>query len=193
VIDPAARSAWRELEAKLRSFVARRVRSGADVDDVVQDVFLRIQRGIGGLRDKERFGPWIYQVARSAIAEHRRALARHPLADGEAREKAAPQDEDDASVQPQVALYVARRVATLPSPHREALTLTELEGLTQREAASMLGVSLSAMKSRVRRGRRQVRAALEECCRIVLDARRQVISCEPHAGSRPVGGCCDHR
>ena len=44
MIDPAARGAWRDLEAKLRPFVARRVRSDVDVDDIVQDVFLRMQR-----------------------------------------------------------------------------------------------------------------------------------------------------
>ncbi|HQP39291.1 MAG TPA: sigma factor, partial [Polyangiaceae bacterium] len=69
MIDPAARGAWRDLEAKLRPFVARRVRSDVDVDDIVQDVFLRMQRGLAGLRDEERFGPWVYQVARSAIAD----------------------------------------------------------------------------------------------------------------------------
>ncbi len=56
----------------------------------------------------------------------------------------------------------------LPSPYREALTLTELEGLTQKEAAEMLGISLSGMKSRVQRGRQQLRQALEDCCHIAL-------------------------
>ena len=38
-----------------------------------------MQAGVGGLRDAERFGPWVYQVARSALADHGRARARHPL------------------------------------------------------------------------------------------------------------------
>ena len=71
-----------ELEARLRPFVARRA-SPPDVDDVVQDVFLRVQQGLPALREEERFGPWVYQVARSAIAEQRRVRARHPLAGGE--------------------------------------------------------------------------------------------------------------
>ena len=68
--------AWRTLEAKLRPFVARRVRE-ADVDDVVQEIFLRIQRGLPSLRDEQRFGPWVYRLARSAIVDHARVVARH--------------------------------------------------------------------------------------------------------------------
>jgi RNA polymerase sigma-70 factor, ECF subfamily len=74
-----------------------------------------------------------------------------------------------------VALFVAR----LPSPYREAVTLTELEGLTQKEAADMLGVSVSGLKSRVQRGRDKIRRMFEECCRISVDGRGCVIECEP--------------
>lgn len=193
MIDAAARGAWRDLDARLRPFVARRVRSEADVDDVVQDVFLRMQRGLGGLRDDDRFGPWVYRVARSAIADHRRAAARHGVASGAAPVEdaaAEPDDDDDDAVARALAAYVAPFVAMLPSPYREALTLTELEGLTQREAAAMLGVSLSGMKSRVQRGRQHLRAALEACCSIALDARGRVVACAPRPDGRVPDGCC---
>jgi RNA polymerase sigma-70 factor (ECF subfamily) len=193
MIDVAARGAFRELEAKLRPFIARRVRSAADVDDVVQDVFLRMQRGLSTLRDDERFGPWVYQVARNAIADHARASARHPLTSGELPElESPPQDgDDDGAVERELSGYLAPFVAALPSPYREALTLTELQGLTQRDAAAMLGISLSGMKSRVQRGREHLRAALEACCEIALDVRGRVVACEPRRGGRTPEGCCD--
>lgn len=75
-------------------------------------------------------------------------------------------------------------VAMLPSPYREALTLTELEGMTQKDAAFMLGISLPAMKSRVQRGREKLRETLEACCHIALDARGAVVSCEPRPDGR---------
>jgi len=192
MIAPAARGAWRELEAKLRPFIARRVRAEADVDDVVQEVFLRMQRGLAGLRDDERFGPWVYQVARSAIADHHRAAVRHPVADSDAPEveEAGVEEDDDGAVAREFAAYVGPFIAMLPSPYREALTLTELEGLTQKAAAAMLGVSLSGMKSRVQRGRRQLRSALEDCCDIALDARGRVVSYGPRADGKLPDGCC---
>lgn len=188
--DLTSDRAWRALEATLRPFIAKRVRE-ADVDDVVQDVFLRIQRGLRSLRDHQRFGPWVYQVARSAIADHGRSASRHPQTGEDGPEQAAaPQDVDDRAVEREVAAYAALFVSMLPSPYREALTLTELEGLTQKEAAEMLGVSLSGMKSRVQRGRAELRAALETCCHIALDARRRVIGCEPRADGKRPDGCC---
>jgi RNA polymerase sigma-70 factor (ECF subfamily) len=190
MIDPAARGAWRDLEAKLRPFIARRVHAEADVDDVVQDVFLRMQRGLAGLRDDERFGPWVYQVARSAIADQQRAAVRHPLANGAPPEEETALPEDDDAVERELAAYVAPFVAMLPSPYREALTLTELEGLTQKDAAAMLGISVSGTKSRVQRGRQQLRKALDDCCHIALDARGRIVSCEPRADGKLPNGCC---
>jgi RNA polymerase sigma-70 factor (ECF subfamily) len=202
--DLAGDQIWRELAAKLRPFVAKRVR-GVDVDDVVQDVFLRIQRGLPSLRDEQRFGPWIYQLARHAIADHLRSMARHPQAttDPDPPESSPHQHEDDdRAVEREVAAYAALSVATLPSPYREALTLTEIEGLTQKEAAEMLGITLSGMKSRVQRGRQKLRAVVEDCCHIALDARRRVVGCEPRSALEPGGntqastedqpaeGCC---
>lgn len=193
MIHADMRCLFRELEARLRPFVARRVSAPSDVDDVLQDVFLRMQRGVAQLRDEERFGPWVYRVARSAIAENRRTRFRHPLTGPEPVEikvdAIAP--EDDGAVERIVSTYVAPFVAMLPTPYREALTLTELEGVTQREAAEMVGVSLSGMKSRVQRGRARLRALFESCCEIALDARGRVIGCEPKPnGPQPVNCCC---
>jgi RNA polymerase sigma-70 factor, ECF subfamily len=189
MIENTARGAWSELDAKLRPFVARRVRSAADVDDVVQNVFLRMQRGLSDLRDDERFGPWVYRVARSAIADHHRSSRRHPIADADPADEPSPEGEDERTAEQDLAAYVATFIAMLDSPYREALTLTELEGLTQREAAEMMGISVSGMKSRVQRGRQQLREALEDCCAIALDARGRVVSCEP----RPDGKLPDCR
>jgi RNA polymerase sigma-70 factor (ECF subfamily) len=189
MIDGTARGAWRELETKLRPFVARRVRSAADVDDVVQDVLLRMQRGLSGLRDEERFGPWVYQVARSAIVDHQRLAAKHRVVSGEDREEQAAVEDDDRAVEEELANYVAPFVAMLPSPYREALTLVELEGLSQKDAADLLGISHSGMKSRVQRGRLQLRQAIEDCCHIALDVRGRVVSCEPRPDGRLPSGC----
>ncbi len=91
-----------------------------------------------------------------------------------------------------VATYVAPFIAMLPTPYREALTLTELEGITQKEAAEMMGVSFSGMKSRVQRGREKLRALLENCCEIALDARGRLIACEPRPhGKQPANCCCE--
>jgi RNA polymerase sigma-70 factor (ECF subfamily) len=171
---------WQEVEARLRPFVARRV-PPADVDDVMQDVFVRMQRGLPGLQDHERFTSWLFQIARSSIAEHGRARVRHPLAadGGEVEEPAQPESDDDRDAARSLSACVSLFVAQLASPYREAVTLVELEGLTAREAADMVGISVSGMKSRVQRGRAQLRALFDACCEIALDARGKVTDYTP--------------
>ncbi len=168
----AASALWEDVAARLRPFVARRV-PPADVDDVLQDVFVRMQRGLAGLRDDERFTSWLFQIARSSVAEHGRARARHPLVRTSERDVEAPVPEadDDRDVARSLVGCVSGFVARLSSPYREAVTLVEIEGLTAREAAELTGLSVSGMKSRVQRGRAQLRELFEACCQIALDAR----------------------
>lgn len=172
---------WQDVAAQLRPFLARRV-DASELEDVLQDVFVRVQRGLPGLRDEERFTSWLFQIARSSIAEHQRMRARHPLPQGpQDTEIVAQSADDDREAARALACCVSIFVARLPSPYCEAITLVELEGLTTREAAEMVGVSVSGMKSRVQRGRAQLRQLFEACCEIALDARGKVIDYTPRA------------
>jgi RNA polymerase sigma-70 factor, ECF subfamily len=193
MIAAESKGAWAELDTRLRPFVARRVASPADVDDVLQDTFLRMQRGIRELRDDERFGAWVYRVARSAIADHRRSRARHPLAVAPPAEPpSVVLDDADTTAEQELAGCVTLFTQMLPEPYREAITLTELEGLSQKEAARRLGLSHSGMKSRVQRGRERLRALFEECCDVACDARGRVVSYERREGC-PAPARCDSR
>ena len=183
----ASPAPWQDVAAQLRPFLARRV-AAADVDDVLQDVWLRVQRGLPGLRDEERFTSWLFQVARSAVAEHQRARARHPLPDAPTEaDLVAEPTADDREAARSLACCISIFVAQLPSPYREAVTLVELEGLSVREAAEMAGITVSGMKSRVQRGRAQLRELFDECCEIALDARGKVLDYAPRP--RPCRTC----
>ena len=193
MIEPNARGAWTEVEKHLRPFIARRIDDPADVGDVLQEIYLRVQAGLPTLRDSERFGPWVYRVARNALADHLRARARHHPASArelpaDAVAAAVPDDEPDAARA--LASYLASFVAALPAPYREALILTELQEMSHKDAAGTLGVSLPAMKARVRRGRQQIRQMLEACCDIALDARGRVVSFDRRADGTAPKNCC---
>jgi RNA polymerase sigma-70 factor, ECF subfamily len=178
MITPEARGAWQDIERRLRPFVARRVASPADVEDVLQEIYIRVHRGLSSLRDGQSFGGWVYRVAQSCIADAARARARSPLRLVDAPPEVAATDDGD-ELEDELDVCVALFVARLRAPYREAITLVELEGLTQKAAAELLGITLPALKSRVSRGREQIRAMFEECCRISVDCRGRVTACEP--------------
>jgi RNA polymerase sigma-70 factor (ECF subfamily) len=182
-VNASVTPSWDQLGARLYPFVRKRVASDADADDVLQDVLLRMHRGLPSLQDETRMAAWMYRIARTSIADHQRARARHPLAKvGELPELlGASEGADEDAVSRMVAQYLSLLIVRLPSPYREAITLTELEGRSQREAAKMLGVSVSCIKSRVQRGRAKLRELLEKCCEIALDSRGKIIACEPRS------------
>ncbi len=175
---PVIAPAWEDIATRLRPFVARRV-SPAEIDDVMQDVFVRMQRGLPGLRDAERFTSWLFQIARSSVADHLRVRSRHPLLEGDVPDQATEPTDDDDETTRALAGCVSMFVAQLASPYREAVTLVELEGLTMREAADMAGITVSGMKSRVQRGREQLRKMFDACCEIAIDARGKPVDFTP--------------
>jgi RNA polymerase sigma-70 factor (ECF subfamily) len=80
-----------------------------------------------------------------------------------------------------VAGWLAAAVENLPDRYRDAVSLYELQGVSQAEVAERLGISLSGAKSRVQRGRQKLKQVLQRCCRFDLDRRGNVLSCEPKA------------
>ncbi|MEO8185128.1 MAG: sigma-70 family RNA polymerase sigma factor [Deltaproteobacteria bacterium] len=184
MIRSEARGAWKEIEGRLRPYIASRVASNADVDDVLQEVFARMHAGLASLRDGERFGGWVYQIASHALADLGRKRARDPLAQGVPLTEFGFEDAEGeiaALLQAELGACVALFVARLPSPYRQAVTLTDLQGIRQSEAAEMLGISISGMKSRVQRGREKIRDMFEECCQVSVDCRGRIVECEPRA------------
>lgn len=188
---------WQELDGSLRAFIARRVRNQADVDDLVQRVLLQIVKGLATLRDAGRLHAWVYSTARHVIVDYyRSAGSRRKFAagDGAALESAeagaphVPFEEDEGTALRELAGCLAPMLSQLPPAHQEAVRMVDLQGVTQQEAADLVGVSLSGMKSRVQRGRRQLRAVLEECCRIDIDRRGSISS---YAARRSDGCGCD--
>ena len=178
---------WQELQGHLRAFISRRVRHHADVDDLVQRVLLQIVTGLGSLRDAERLHAWVYRVARNAIVDYYRSpTVRRELASGDAADLMTAAEmngpafvEDERTALRELATCLAPMIRQLPSPYQDAISMTDLEGLTQADAAKRAGISVSGMKSRVQRARQQLRTIVDACCRVELDRRGSIVSYAP--------------
>ena len=169
----------RELHERVLSFVARRVRSHADAEDIAQDVMLRIHRHSADLEHVDRMAAWVYRIAANAIADHYRRPARRELPAGYAGDLHEPtppalEEPEPDELRRELAACLAPLIERLPPIYREALELTEFEGFNQVDGAAVLGLSVSGMKARVQRARRQLRELLLECCDVQLDRRRRV-------------------
>ena len=183
---------WGELHTNIHRFVSRRVRQVADVDDIVQRIFLQVHRSLPTLRETDRLHAWIYQVTRRAIADHYRApVHRREVPAGAALDdvpddlpEAGRAGEDEPSALQELAACLQPLLADLALVDQEALRLVEVDGQTQVEVARRLGLSVSGMKSRIQRARRRLRSAVEACCRVEVDRRGGLIAYEPRGGDR---------
>jgi RNA polymerase sigma-70 factor (ECF subfamily) len=189
-VAPDAEAIWREFHEGLLGFISRRVPSRETAEDILQDVMLRIHRSAAEVERAEAVGAWVHAIARNAIADHYRSTSvRHELATGsESDPEAVGEPEaDPPDVRGELAACIAPLLRRLSPSFREALTLIELEGLTQEEAATRVGLSLSGMKSRVQRARRQLKQVLVQCCEVELDVRGGLTGYRPRRRSCECG------
>ena len=181
---------WEAFAPPLRAFLVRRVPAGVDADDLLQDVFLRVIRHAHTLRQTDRPEAWLFQIARNAVRDALRARQRRdgrtdPL---EIDLPDEPDADQDRTAEAELAPCLTGMIGRLAEPYRTAIELTSLRGLTQSDAARQLGISVSGMKSRVQRGREQLRQMLARCCDIAVDARGGVTDFR----LRVLGACGDN-
>lgn len=180
---------WQVMHDALRAFIAGRVNDQEQVDDILQDLFVRVHRQLDSVRDPRRIVSWIYQVTRHAIIDHYRKPGRQREIPSGLSSELEVIDEitkisdmthhgNDVELRAELAGCLRPMIKRLSQDYRHAITLVEIDGLTQQAAAKQMGISLSGMKSRIQRGRKRLKQMLNDCCVIELDRRRTVVDYE---------------
>ena len=180
---------WEAFHTPLQQFIRRRVSDEATAEDVLQDVFLKIHLHGEGLKDVKKLESWIYQITRNAIIDSYRGS--RPTTTLEAAEVLdLPEELPDDDIVSELLPCVRAMVRSLPELDRQALVLTEYQGLTQKELSERLGLSFSGAKSRVQRAREKLKQQLLECCHFELDRRGHIIDYQPRCHSCETAACC---
>lgn len=156
---------WREFHKKLKQFIILKVRSKDDADDILQEVFIRIHNKIDTLQDNQKLESWIYQITRNVIIDYYRSKKQVI----ELPESLAEDDSSESEAAKRISPSVKKMINELPNIYKKALLLTEYSGMTQKQLAESLGLSLSGAKSRAQRARQQLKQMLLECCNFELD------------------------
>ena len=169
---------WNHVQNELKGFVFKRVKDKALTEDIVHDVFLKVQDKLQQLKDREKVFGWIYQITRNTITDHYRKQLK----------AVDPKDIDWESNPPNynecVSGVISELIPTLPDKYRIPLEMTELQNLSQLEVATKLDLTYSAARSRVQRARQLLRNKLDETLVVKTDGYGNVILC------RDRGGCC---
>lgn len=141
----------RTYQGEVYRFAWHLTRDRTLAEDVTQDTFLRAFRFIRGYRGEQRFGSWLFAIARNCSMD---ALRTHRVAPTDAEPAARTTTDASARVELDAAL------ATVSAEHREAFLLVEVFGLSYQEVADVLGVAVGTVKSRMFRARQALCLAI---------------------------------
>jgi RNA polymerase sigma-70 factor (ECF subfamily) len=157
---------YESLRGALLAFLRRQVGDAAAAEDLLHDVMVKalVAEGRDGAQARRNPGGWLYTIARNAAIDYLRA--RRPSAPLP-EELTAPAGDDERP--PDDLLQCVREITDrLPPLYRDALRAADFDEVPLRELAEAEGVSVSAIKSRVSRGRRLLHEELVCCCKVAL-------------------------
>lgn len=145
-----------------------------DAEDAMQEALIKTYRHVARIRDPEAFRPWLYRTVRNACLMGRRKRAGEPARlrslddvlpgrDGPARPDVPHPGKDPEQLAQNAGLRRRLRKAlrALPGPYRAVVFLREMEGLSTREVATVMGISEDTVKTRLHRARVQLQADLD--------------------------------
>lgn len=176
---------WAALSTEVRRFVVPRV-APADVDDVVQEVLSALASG----PDARSPIALATTIARRTVADHHRRRAReHARLARLALEPETDAEEPVTRAESALARALAGFLDEITPLYADALRAVDVQGLAQADVARAMGVPRSTLRTRVQRGRAELRERVRRCCAIELDRRGRVIACAPRQASDGCG--CD--
>jgi RNA polymerase sigma-70 factor (ECF subfamily) len=150
---------FRRFQPRLRYYVRRLGTDGNHTDDTLQEVWAKVVRGIGALRDRGAFVAWLYTIARNEV--YGKAKARDPFVELTDEHWESLTDDPEPAFREEDAARIHQALETLSPAHREILTLCFLEEFSHLEIAGILGLHPGTVKSRLYYAKQALRQELE--------------------------------
>ena len=172
-----------EHYARIRGYVRSVVRDAGEAEDLTQETFLRAYRRRDSLRDPDAVLPWLYSIATHVCLDRLRQRARQaPTRSGLDPEEVTAADRAPGAEllveQEDMSTCVQAYVGGLSDSYRAVLLMHDVQGLTAREIAELLGDSTGSVKIRLHRARKQLRAVLDSGCEFSQNERGTLV-CGP--------------
>ncbi len=170
---------WSQYRNRIKAFLHSRVSNSSDVDDLLQEILIKVFAGLPKLEDTSKVHSWLFQITHRTIIDHYRSNSRskdiHP--DDLWYEDSSPEVRRDLE------RCVEPFIAALPDETAQLLKAVDIEGQSQKAYAQEQGLSYSTLKSRVQSGRNALRAVFEQCCHLTLDTRGNIADFDPKSNA----------
>lgn len=179
---------YTEFYPKIIRYVSRIVDPN-DAEDITQDVFNKVNFGLGGFQGKSKISTWIYRIAtNTAIDRLRSATYKYETRQNTIEDATDPEAKsvcgshessasDQAVIRREMSECVQEYVDNLPPDYKNIITLSELDDLTNKEIADILGISLENVKIRLHRARSKLKTTLNDAC-VFYHNEQNVLACD---------------
>jgi RNA polymerase sigma-70 factor (ECF subfamily) len=163
-----------EMAIPLKFFIRKRIANEQDVEEITQNVLVKIFNGANTLKNNNSINAWIYQITRNEIIDFYRKNSM-PVEFVGLYEELVEVDNEEQNSNKEMAGCLKAMIENLPDKYKEAVILTEFKHLTQKELGEALGLSVSGAKSRVQRARKILKEMLVSCCSLEFDKMGNII------------------
>lgn len=170
-----ANAIWNHFDQELHQFICKKVNHNDDCHDILQNVYLKVLNNIGRIQQVNNIPSYLFRIASNAVIDHHRNSSKYKQV--ELLEIESEQEEIKERALQLADCCLRPMIEALPAIYRDALIMTDLEGLSQIALAEKLGISVSGAKSRVQRAREKLKAEILGCCQYEFDKYGNIISC----------------
>jgi RNA polymerase sigma-70 factor, ECF subfamily len=163
LVEACRRGERRALEALYHRYKRRvfglvtRIVGPADAEEVAQEVFVRIFRGLSRFRGDSQLSTWIYRLSVNASLSH---VTRRPRHEGDEEALANLPAPEASGSDPSMSQRLERALALLPAGYRAVLVLHDIHGMNHDEVAEILGCHVGTSKSQLHKARARMRDLL---------------------------------
>jgi RNA polymerase sigma-70 factor (ECF subfamily) len=165
---------WEESRSRLKGFIDKRINNESDAEDVLQNVFSKIYQNIDAVKHSDKLYPWIFQLTRNTIIDFYRKRKIGFASLEELPVKIAYESSENWA-EKDVLGCLTPPVNELSAKYREAILLTHIKGLTQKELSEKLDISVSGAKSSVQCGRDKLKETLLNCCHLEFNRAGKIV------------------
>ena len=162
----AVEQVWLEFHQRLYAFLVKKTRCPDTAQDILQEVFIKVHKGLPKLKNQETLTSWLYQLCFTTFIDHIRKVKSSPIdyQAEDAGEFEQLSDVKNSEELAEVSRCIEILIAELPEEQKAMLHDRELAGFKQQQVAEKYQLSLSAAKSRLIRGRQALKQKLMACC-----------------------------
>lgn len=164
----------RTLYKPLFLYVRKRIKNQEDAEDITQEVFYKLSKSKN--EDINNVKSWVYTIAKNTITDHYR---KRKIYTEEIKDNLLHDEYIDSNAVRELSRCISAYVNQLPEDYKQVMTLSELEGVSQKEIAQRLDLNYVTVRSKIQRGRKKLKDIFSACCKIEQGGKGSIMGYQP--------------